>query len=68
MTLGVNALTIVLALFAACANAAASVLMRRAATEAPDGGETAPVARAGRRAIRRRTGAGRAAEAAPPPE
>ncbi|MFD4950088.1 MULTISPECIES: DMT family transporter [unclassified Streptomyces] len=33
-----NALTIVLALFAACANAAASVLMRRAATEAPDGG------------------------------
>ncbi|MFF4760293.1 DMT family transporter [Streptomyces sp. NPDC001292] len=33
-----NALTIVLALFAACANAAASVLMRRAATETSDGG------------------------------
>ncbi|MFF7898960.1 DMT family transporter [Streptomyces sp. NPDC088817] len=33
-----NALTIVLALFAACANAAASVLMRRAATETPEGG------------------------------
>ncbi|WP_445525474.1 DMT family transporter [Streptomyces cyslabdanicus] len=33
-----NALTIVLALFSACANAAASVLMRRAATEIPDGG------------------------------
>lgn len=38
MTHGVNALTIVLALFAACANAAASVLMRRAATETPEGG------------------------------
>ncbi|MGX4688495.1 DMT family transporter [Streptomyces sp. JNUCC 63] len=38
MTHGVNALTVVLALLAAFANAAASVLMRRAATEKADGG------------------------------
>lgn len=37
MSGAVNALTVVLALLAAFANAAASVLMRRAATETPDG-------------------------------